>query len=119
MEIRVFGVQLPIDAPMLVRPTNLDELSETPGNLTVGAAATNVTAVNSDLNYGFIFRNVSTSGQIIGLGIANTVTIANALILLYPGEQTQLLYPVSISVWAIADAAAGELRRFCLRSSLT
>ena len=114
--IELDGMALPTGQELLVQLTPFDELSETPGNLTVGAAAVNVTAVSSSLDYYFTFRNVSTSGQIIGLGIADTVTIANAQILLYPGEQIQLQF-VSVSYWAIADAAGGVLRRHCLSTS--
>lgn len=114
--IELDGLAIPTDQEFLVRITPFDELSETPGNLAVGLAAVNVTAVNNSLDYYFTFRNVSTSGQIIGLGIDNTVTIANAGILLYPGESIQLQF-VSVSYWAIADAAAGVLRRHCLSTS--
>lgn len=62
------------------------------------------------------FKNVSTAGQLIGIGFANTVTIANAGIILEPGDYFNVEF-IDSDLWAIASAAGGALSRFAIQST--
>lgn len=96
---------------VIIAPYEQDT-GQTQGPVTVGAAAVQLMLNNTGappfLSWAGQFRNTSTAGQRIGLGFANTVTIANAPIILEPGE----VYPfafISHPWWAIGSAASGEV----------
>lgn len=103
----------------LVRQVPYQERTDTPGNIAVGTTAVHVidisAIVNGTRDYFIVFRNVSELGQTIGIDVSNGVTIANAGILLYPGESIELPF-IFTSLWAIASDLSGLLRRFSIRT---
>lgn len=90
----------------------------TAGPLAVGTAAVQVldTSAVTPVSWYVIFKNVSLGGQVIALGFAATVTVANSGLILLPGDEwsTQFL---DQNIWAIASAANGILNRFALTAT--
>lgn len=74
---------------------------------TVNAAAASV--ANNSNNRKILFRNASTGGQTIALDTVNTVTTANAPILLQPGEMWIEDECAALQWYAIASAAGATL----------
>lgn len=90
----------------------------TAGPIAVGTAAVQVLDVTAaaPVSWFTTFKNVSLSGQVIGIGFANTVTIANAGLILLPGESFGPQF-MDQALFAIASGASGILNRFSLTTT--
>lgn len=118
IHVELFGEQVFIPNGPGVRIDPFSTRVDDPGNLTVDAVAVAAAIIGFGSGLTFIvnFRNMSAGGQTIGIDTTNGVTIANAGILLFPGESIQLIN-VSTPFFAIASAAGGELRRWSARTT--
>lgn len=119
IHIRIGGQAFSASQTQRVNLSYQQDTTNTPSaGLAVGVTATQVfdaspVGIASAL---VTFRNVSGAGQQIGLGFANTVTIANAGILLNAGDEISFDF-LDADLWAIASAASGLLSRFSIVST--
>lgn len=100
---------------VLIDPFSSDTVNS--GPVLVGLAASQVLTVGASgfSAWSILFENTGTGGQ-IGIGFANTVTIANAPALLDPGDVVGIQWS-NYGVWAIASLANTALRAFATRTN--
>lgn len=111
IHISIDGLQYPVSQGFLVRiePYSLETLQLVSSPATIGVAPVALTATNSGIDQYAYFRNVSTGGQIIGLGGAALVNLANAECILYPGETSPVMDFHQWNWNAVASAAGASL----------
>lgn len=121
--VRIDGDQNPINSAHLVRQQPVTVRVNLNSPILVGLAPV---VIFSTASLGVVvgtktlmmyFRNVSTAGQSIALSVDAIPTISTGDILLNPGEESPLLFPVYLNINAIASAALGSLQAMCWRTA--
>lgn len=102
---------------VLIAPWLADTVN-TVGPQTVGAAAQAALTVGAAgySSWAGRFVNESTSGQNLGLGFDNTVTMVNAGIIIKPGDAFSF-GDVGHNIFVIASAAGAVMRRMAVRTN--
>lgn len=102
---------------VLVSPWTGD-LVNTSGPQTIGTSAQLVmdTSAVSFQSWWVRFKNTSTNSARIAIGFTNAITIANAGLILEPGD-VEIIENFNTPLFAISSLAGGLLLRFAMRTN--